>query len=81
MNELLKQIGETPAEEEKVVEPVAKPAETKKAEKKEEKDDLFGDDDTDAAPAPAPAPKPKKEEKKKPVAKSIVVFDVKVYDQ
>lgn len=27
------------------------------------------------------APKPKKEEKKKPVAKSIVVFDVKVYDQ
>ena len=59
----------------------------KKEEKKEDakkpaadEDDLFGDDDT---PAPVAPPKPKKETKKKekPAAKSIVVFDVKVYDQ
>ena len=52
--------------------------EDKKDEKKADDDDLFGDDDT-----PAPAPKPKvepKKKKEKPAAKSIVVFDVKVYD-
>ena len=45
-----------------------------------EEDDLFGDDDTPAPvakPVAKPAAKPKKE---KPAAKSIVVFDVKVYD-
>ena len=36
---------------------------------------------TDPAPAPVEKPKPKKEPKKKPAAKSIVVFDVKVYEQ
>lgn len=45
----------------------------------EEEDDLFGD-----SPAPTEAPKPKpqpvKKEKVKPIAKSIVVFDVKVED-
>lgn len=61
---------EKPAKEDKKTE--AKPA--------AEEDDLFGDD---SAPAPAPQPKkePKKEPKKKPAAKSIVVFDVKVYEQ
>lgn len=47
--------------------------------KKDDDDDLFGDDDT---PAPVVA-KPKVEiKKKKPkaAAKSIIVFDVKVYD-
>lgn len=52
----------------------------KKEDKKpvEEDDDLFGDDDT-----PAPAAKPKvqpKPKKEKPAAKSIIVFDVKVYE-
>ena len=47
---------------------------------KAEEDDLFGDDD---APAPVAAkPKPEvKKKKEKPAAKSIVVFDVKVYEQ
>lgn len=62
-----------------------KPVE-KKEEKKEEKkpapaadeDDLFGDDPAPSAPKPKPQPvKPKKE---KPAAKSMVVFDVKVYE-
>jgi hypothetical protein len=42
--------------------------------------DLFGDDEPAAPvekPKPKPAAKPKKE---KPIAKSIVVFDVKVYE-
>jgi len=58
-----------------------KKEETKKEEpKKEEGDDLFDDDPT-AAPAP-PVEKPKpKPAKKKPIAKSIVTFDVKVYEQ
>jgi len=60
----------------------AKEAKGKKEEKAEEKkaeeDDLFGDDDT---PAPKPAPVPAKPKKEKPLAKSIVVFDVKVYEQ
>ncbi len=42
---------------------------------------MFGDDPVEAAPAPvAPKPEPKKK-KEKPIAKSIVMFDVKVYDQ
>ena len=63
-----------------------KPA-AKKEEKKEEKkpvveeDDLFGDE-----PAKVEAPKPKfqapaKPKKEKPAAKSMVLFDVKVYEQ
>ena len=61
-------------------------AEPKKEEKKEEKkkvedddDDLFGDDDAPVEKKPTPKPQPKKE-KKKVIAKSIVTFDVKVYD-
>lgn len=63
----------------------SKPKEAKKETKKEEAVDFdpFADDEPAAAPAPAPAAKPKPEEKKKKVvvAKSIVVFDVKVYEQ
>jgi elongation factor 1-beta len=61
----------------------AKPAETKKVEAVKADDDFdpFADDET---PAPKkvekPEVKPKKAEKPKPVAKSIVVFDVKIYD-
>jgi hypothetical protein len=64
--------GEAKKEEKKVEKP---------AEKKEEEFDLFGADDAAAAPA-APKPKPVVAEKKKKevIAKSIVVFDVKVYD-
>lgn len=61
-----------------------KPKEEKKEEKKEEEFDLFD------APAPAPAkeaeqkkPAPVKDEPKKKkavIAKSILVFDVKVFD-
>jgi len=56
----------------------------KKAEKKEEKPadddfDPFAEDDTPkAAPKPKPEPKAKKA---KPAAKSIVVFDVKIYEE
>lgn len=62
----------------------------KKEEKKEEKPkeeeeefDVFGADDGAAAPAPKPKPvvAEKKKEKKEVIAKSIVVFDVKVYEQ
>lgn len=58
----------------------------KKAEKKEEKpanDDDF-DPFADDGDAPKAAPKPKAEpkaKKPKPVAKSIVVFDVKIYEE
>lgn len=61
--------------------PVAK-KEEKKEEKKPaaEEDDLFGDE-----PAKVEAPKkfqpPAKPKKEKPVAKSMVIFDVKVYEQ
>jgi hypothetical protein len=44
-----------------------------------EKDDLFGDDEPEVPKAPV-APKPVKEQKKKPAAKSIVSFDIKIYD-
>ena len=58
-------------------------AESKKEEKKkvEDDDDLFGsdDDDTPVEKKPAPKPEPKKK-KDKPVPKSIVTFEVKVYD-
>lgn len=43
---------------------------------------MFGDDTNDAPAQPAP-PKPKEDKKKKekPVAKSIIVFDVKIYEE
>lgn len=47
--------------------------------KVEDDDDLFGDDDDSTPPPPVPKPEPKKK-KAKPIAKSIVTFDVKVYD-
>lgn len=53
MNELLKQIGDAPAEEEKekvVVEPVAPPQKPTKSEAKQQRDK-----EAEAAPAPAPA--------------------------
>jgi elongation factor 1-beta len=62
------------------------------AKKEEDKDSLFGSDDDEPTPKVAKAKKepkkevkkeePKKEVKKKekPIAKSIVVFDVKVYE-
>ena len=57
----------------------AKKEEPKKVAPVADDDDLFGD-----SPAPVEAPKPKpqpvKKEKVKPLAKSIVVFDVKVED-
>lgn len=60
------------------------PAPAKKEEKPKADDfDLFGDDAAPAAPVEkkeAPKPEPKKE-KKKAVAKSIVIFDVKVYEE
>ena len=61
----------------------AKPAETKKTEAPKADDDFdpFAEDET---PAPKkvekPEVKPKKADKPKTVAKSIVVFDVKIYD-
>lgn len=60
-----------------------KKEETKEAKKEESDDDLFGEKETTTAPAPVAKPVPKKDEKKKekPVAKSIVVFDVKVYEE
>jgi len=54
----------------------ATPATTTEAPKKSDEDDLFGDDDAPAKPAPKVVPPKKKE---KPAAKSIVVFEVKVY--
>lgn len=56
--------------------------EAKKEEKKDDDFDPFADD-APAAPAPE-APKPKveaKKKKEKPIAKSIVIFDVKVYEE
>ena len=47
--------------------------------KVEDDDDLFGDDDSTPPPPPQPKPQPKKK-KEKPIAKSIITFDVKVYD-
>ena len=59
-----------------------KKEEPKKQEaKKEEGDDLFDDDSTPAPVAAKPVAQPAKPAKKKAVAKSIVVFDVKVYEQ
>jgi elongation factor 1-beta len=53
-----------------------------KAEVKDDNDvDLFGSSDEDAAPAAPIKPIETKPAKKKPVAKSIVVFDVKVYEE
>lgn len=59
-----------------------------KQQKKEEKkpepvaddDDLFGESSTPATQAPKPKPQPAKPKKEKPAAKSMVVFDVKVYE-
>lgn len=48
--------------------------------KADDDDDLFGDDDDTPAPAAKPKPKPEIKKKPKAVAKSIVVFDIKVYD-
>lgn len=63
---------------------VCKKAEEKKepAKKADLEDDLF--DDAPAAevkPKPKPAPPAVKKDKPKAIAKSIVVFDVKVYEQ
>jgi len=58
-----------------------KEAPKKEAPKKDEGDDLFDDDDTAPAPVKKPTPPPAKPAKKKAIAKSIVVFDVKVYEQ
>ena len=69
-------------------------ANKKKEPKKEEGDDLFdeepakkpkkeeGDDLFDDGPTPPPQQKPKPEvkKKKKVIAKSILTFDVKIYD-
>ena len=41
---------------------------------------MFGDDDTTPA-APVVKPKVEVKKKEKPAAKSIVVFDVKVYEE
>lgn len=59
-----------------------KKEETKEAKKEESDDDPFAETAPKEKPA-APAAKPaaKKDDKKKAIAKSIVVFDVKVYDQ
>ena len=61
--------------------------EEKKPEKKEEQkpapvveDDLFGDDSAPSVPKPKTQPQPVKPKKEKPAAKSMVVFDVKVYE-
>lgn len=68
-----------------------KKEEPKKEEpkKKDSADDLFGDDDEEPKEAkpkkeakkPAPAPAPAKPKKAPAIAKSIVVFDVKVYEE
>jgi elongation factor 1-beta len=62
-----------------------KKAEEKKAETKKEDDiDLFGDDEPEEAAKPKPkkeAKAPAKPAKKPAIAKSIVVFDVKVYEE
>lgn len=58
-----------------------KKKEEKKEEKEEDEFDPFADDDAPKEKAkPVEKPKPKAA-KPKPVAKSIVVFDVKIYDQ
>jgi elongation factor 1-beta len=62
----------------------SKPAEVKKTEAPKTNDDDF-DPFADDAEVPAkkvekPQPKPAKAAKPKPVAKSIVVFEVKIYD-
>ena len=61
-----------------------KPAETKKTEAPKQDDDFdpFADDETPAKKEEKPQPKPavKKADKPKPIAKSIVIFDVKIYD-
>ena len=58
-----------------------KKKEEKKEEKKEDDDfDPFADDEPAAAPKPK-AKKPEEKKKAKPIAKSIVVFDVKVYEE
>jgi translation elongation factor EF-1beta len=75
---------EKPKKEKKKEEKKEEKKEQKKEQKKaaDDDDDLFGDDDTPAAPKEVPKPVVKKKEgKKKATPKSIVVFDVKVYDQ
>lgn len=61
------------------VEKAAKPAEKPAEKPAADEDDLFGDETTPVVAAPKPKVEPKKK-KEKPAAKSIVVFDVKVYD-
>ena len=59
----------------------AEKKEEKKEEKKDDDDfDPFADDEPAAAPKPKAKVEPKKK-KEKPAAKSIVVFDVKVYEE
>ena len=69
---------ETKKEEGKKEE-VKKEVDNKPASAAPVEDDLFGDDD-DTPVVPVKKPEPKKQ-KEKPIAKSIVVFDVKVYEQ
>lgn len=54
--------------------PAAKPA------AKDDEFDLFGDDEPAAPKVEKPKPKKEAKKKEKPIAKSIVVFDVKVYE-
>jgi len=60
----------------------AKPAEVKKTETPKQDDDFdpFAEDEAPAKPVEKPKVQPKKAEKPKPIAKSIVIFDVKIYD-
>ena len=67
------------------VKPAASKESSKKAEKKADDDDLFGSDDEEDAKKLEEMKKKKAEEakkaKKKVIAKSIVIFDVKVFEQ
>lgn len=61
----------------------AKPVEAKKTEAPKQDDDFdpFADDETPVKKeVEKPQLKPKKADKPKPIAKSIVIFDVKIYD-
>lgn len=61
----------------------AKPAEVKKTEAAKQDDDFDPFADEEEAPVKKvekPKPQPKKADRPKPVAKSIVIFDVKIYD-
>lgn len=71
--------GKKTQKQDKKPEPKAEKKEEKKPATVDDDDDLFGDSPA-VTEAPKPKPQPAKPKKEKPAAKSMILFDVKVYE-